>query len=41
LPAERTLNGRPKVKGWLPHYMGFPFKAYTRGGRLSVLKPAL
>ncbi len=28
---------RKKVEGWLPNYMQFPFKAYTkgRGGRLS------
>ena len=30
-------EGRKKVEGWLPHYMAFPFKAYTKGGggRLS------
>ncbi len=30
-------DGRKKVEGWLPHYMAFPFKAYTKGGggRLS------
>ena len=30
-------EGRKKVEGWLPHYMAFPFKPYTRsgGGRLS------
>ena len=25
-------DGRKKAEGWLPHYMGFPFKAYTKGG---------
>ncbi len=25
-------DGRKKVEGWLPHYMAFPFKAYTKGG---------
>ena len=32
-----TGNGRPKVECWLPHYMTFPFRAYTKGGggRLS------
>lgn len=32
-----TGDGRKKVKGWLPHYMAFPFRAYTKrgGGRLS------
>ena len=30
-------NGRKKVEGWLPRYMAFPFKAYTKngGGRLT------
>lgn len=30
-------DGRKKVEGWLPHYMAFPFKAYTKkgGGRLT------
>ena len=30
-------DGRKKVDGWQPHYMAFPFKAYTKGGggRLS------
>ena len=30
-------DGRKKVEGWLPHYMAFPFRAYTKGGggRLS------
>lgn len=30
-------DGREKVEGWLPHYMAFPFKTYTRagGGRLT------
>lgn len=30
-------DGRKKVEGWLPRYMAFPFKAYTKGGggRLS------
>lgn len=30
-------DGRKKAEGWLPRYMEFPFKAYTRGGggRLS------
>ena len=30
-------EGRKKVDGWLPRYMEFPFKAYTKGGggRLS------
>ena len=30
-------DGRKKVEGWQPHYMAFPFKAYTKGGggRLS------
>ena len=32
-----TGDGRKKVEAWLPHYMAFPFKAYTKrgGGRLS------
>jgi ParB family chromosome partitioning protein len=32
-----TGETREKVEGWLPHYMAFPFKAYTTagGGRLS------
>jgi ParB family chromosome partitioning protein len=32
-----TGDGRKKVEGWLPHYMAFPFRAYTKGGggRLS------
>ena len=32
-----TGDGRKKAAGWLPHYMAFPFKAYTKGGggRLS------
>jgi len=25
-------DGRKKAEGWLPHYMAFPFKAYTKGG---------
>lgn len=30
-------EGRKRVNGWLPYYMKFPFKAYTKagGGRLS------
>ena len=30
-------DGRKKVAGWQPHYMAFPFRAYTKrgGGRLS------
>lgn len=29
-------DGRPKVDGWLPRYLEFPFAAYAgRGGRLS------
>ena len=30
-------DGRKQVEGWLPHYMAFPFKAYTKagGGRLT------
>ena len=30
-------DGRQEVEGWLPRYMEFPFKAYTKGGggRLS------
>jgi len=33
-----TGEGRPKVEGWLPGYMEFPFRAYTEGGggRLSA-----
>lgn len=33
-----TGDGRKKVEGWLPHYMAFPFSAYTQrgGGRLSA-----
>lgn len=33
-----TGDGRKKAAGWLPHYMAFPFKAYTNrgGGRLST-----
>ena len=32
-----TGDGRKKVEGWQPHYMAFPFRAYTKrgGGRLS------
>lgn len=32
-----TGDGRKKVEGWLPRYMAFPFKAYTKagGGRLT------
>ncbi len=32
-----TGDGRKKAEGWLPHYMAFPFRAYTKrgGGRLS------
>ena len=32
-----TGEGRKKVEGWQPHYMAFPFRAYTKrgGGRLS------
>jgi len=32
-----TGDGRKKAEGWLPHYMAFPFKSYTKsgGGRLS------
>ncbi len=32
-----TGDGRKQVEGWQPHYMAFPFKAYTKGGggRLS------
>jgi len=32
-----TGDERKKVEGWLPHYMAFPFRAYTKGGggRLS------
>lgn len=32
-----TGDGRKQVKDWLPRYMEFPFKAYTKGGggRLS------
>ena len=32
-----TGDSREKVEGWLPRYMEFPFKAYTKsgGGRLS------
>ncbi len=25
-------DGRKKAEGWLPHYMAFPFRAYTKGG---------
>ena len=25
-------DGRKKVEGWLPRYMAFPFRAYTKGG---------
>ena len=33
-----TGDGRKKVEGWLPHYMAFPFRAYTKrgGGWLSA-----
>ena len=27
-----TGDGRKKAEGWLPHYMAFPFKSYTKGG---------
>ncbi|MEQ8694824.1 MAG: ParB N-terminal domain-containing protein [Gammaproteobacteria bacterium] len=32
-----TGDGRKKAEGWLPRYMEFPFKAYTKkgGGRLT------
>ncbi len=33
-----TGNGRKKAQNWLPHYMAFPFKSYTKAGagELSV-----
>ena len=27
-----TGNGRKKAQNWLPHYMAFPFKAYSKAG---------
>ena len=27
-----TGDGRKKVEGWLPRYLEFPFRAYTKGG---------
>ena len=27
-----TGNGRKKAQNWLPHYMDFPFKTYTKSG---------
>jgi len=27
-----TGNGRKKTQNWLPHYMDFPFKTYTKSG---------
>jgi len=29
-------NDRRKVEGWLPNYMAFPFKAYTRNGGIRI-----
>jgi ParB family chromosome partitioning protein len=29
-------NDREKVEGWLPNYMGIPFKAYTKNGGIRV-----
>ena len=29
-------NDRKKVEGWLPNYMAFPFKAYTRNGGIGI-----
>ena len=36
-------EGRKKVEGWLPRYMVFPFKSYTKsgGGRLSDNAPRI
>ncbi len=27
---------REKVEGWVPTYMGFPFRAYTKNGGIGV-----
>ncbi|WP_422369701.1 hypothetical protein [Pelagibius sp.] len=29
-------NDRRQVEGWLPNYIGFPFKAYTRNGGIGI-----
>ncbi len=29
-------EGREKVEGWLPNYMTFPFKAYTKNGGIRI-----
>jgi len=29
-------EGREKVEGWLPNYMAFPFKAYTKNGGIRI-----
>lgn len=29
-------EGREKVEGWLPNYMAFPFKAYTKNGGIRA-----
>ena len=29
-------NDRKKVAGWLPNYMDFPFKAYTKNGGIGI-----
>lgn len=29
-------EGREKAEGWLPNYMAFPFKAYTKNGGIRV-----
>ena len=29
-------EGREKAEGWLPNYMAFPLKAYTRNGDIRI-----
>ena len=29
-------NGRRQVEGWLPNYMAFPFKPYTKNGGIGI-----
>ena len=29
-------DGREKINGWLPNYMAFPFKAYTRNSGIRI-----
>ncbi len=29
-------NDRKKVEDWLPNYMGFPLRAYTKNGGIRI-----